>query len=305
MGFSSIMNPQYAALRALGIPAGHHDATRFVYFWAPPKTPPAGRDPLSSRHARTRHPRRRLRRPLHPVTCSQATFWAGLGARDQARRLGHRGRWQEPTQSPCTSAISPRALGLPRLREAVRHARTIFRGAVFLPSSKNSPRLELDSLGTDTWPPNSAAMLPRVIRGEPRNRGNFRGSDRGAMVGNVLCACHRSDSAGRKCTRGLCFGLQFLVARHPGLGIATRNHFGGGVAESGFWGACRDRDHCRLPHCQPNQLSGWGRAGGSQSSGAMKKLLPRDQPNDDPSESRHNDVAREHKQQKKTPPRPF
>jgi hypothetical protein len=37
MGFSSIMNPQYAALRALGIPAGHHDATRFVYFWAPPK----------------------------------------------------------------------------------------------------------------------------------------------------------------------------------------------------------------------------------------------------------------------------
>jgi hypothetical protein len=36
MGFSSIMNPQYAALRALGIPAGHHDATRFVYFWAPP-----------------------------------------------------------------------------------------------------------------------------------------------------------------------------------------------------------------------------------------------------------------------------
>jgi hypothetical protein len=31
------MNPQYAALRALGIPAGHHDATRFVYFWAPPK----------------------------------------------------------------------------------------------------------------------------------------------------------------------------------------------------------------------------------------------------------------------------
>jgi hypothetical protein len=30
------MNPQYAALRALGIPAGHHDATRFVYFWAPP-----------------------------------------------------------------------------------------------------------------------------------------------------------------------------------------------------------------------------------------------------------------------------
>src|ERR1700689_350502 len=39
MGFSSIMNPQYAALRALGIPAGHHDATRFVYFWAPPKSP--------------------------------------------------------------------------------------------------------------------------------------------------------------------------------------------------------------------------------------------------------------------------
>jgi hypothetical protein len=38
MGFSSIMNPQYAALRALGIPTGHHDATRFVYFWAPPKT---------------------------------------------------------------------------------------------------------------------------------------------------------------------------------------------------------------------------------------------------------------------------
>jgi hypothetical protein len=38
MGFSSITNPQYAALRALGIPAGHHDATRFVYFWAPPKT---------------------------------------------------------------------------------------------------------------------------------------------------------------------------------------------------------------------------------------------------------------------------
>jgi hypothetical protein len=33
MGFSLIMNPQYAALRALGIPAGHHDATRFVYFW--------------------------------------------------------------------------------------------------------------------------------------------------------------------------------------------------------------------------------------------------------------------------------
>jgi len=36
MGFSSIMNPQYGALRAQGIPAGHHDATRFVYFWAPP-----------------------------------------------------------------------------------------------------------------------------------------------------------------------------------------------------------------------------------------------------------------------------
>jgi hypothetical protein len=31
----------------------------------------------------------------------------------------------------------------------------------------------------------------------------------------------------------------------------------------------------------------------------MKKLLPCDQPNDDPSESCHNDVAREHKQQKR------
>ena len=38
-------------------------------------------------------------------------------------------------------------------------------------------------------------------------------------------------------------------------------------------------------------------------SGAMNKLLPRDQAHDDPSESCHNDVAGEHKQQKKTPPR--
>jgi hypothetical protein len=37
MGFSSIMNPLYAAPRASGIPTGHHDATRFVYFWALPK----------------------------------------------------------------------------------------------------------------------------------------------------------------------------------------------------------------------------------------------------------------------------
>jgi hypothetical protein len=36
MGFSSIMNPLYAAPRGSGIPAGHHDATRFVYFWALP-----------------------------------------------------------------------------------------------------------------------------------------------------------------------------------------------------------------------------------------------------------------------------
>jgi hypothetical protein len=46
------MNPQYAALRALGIPAGHHDATRFVYFWAPPKLlstePAAGHRRLST-----------------------------------------------------------------------------------------------------------------------------------------------------------------------------------------------------------------------------------------------------------------
>ena len=43
------------------------------------ETPLAGREPLSSRHARRPHPRRRLRRPLHPVPCSQAAHRTGLG----------------------------------------------------------------------------------------------------------------------------------------------------------------------------------------------------------------------------------
>jgi hypothetical protein len=34
--------------------------------------------------SRPAYPRRRLRRPLHPVPCSQATFRPGLGARGQA-----------------------------------------------------------------------------------------------------------------------------------------------------------------------------------------------------------------------------
>jgi hypothetical protein len=63
------------------------------------ETPPAGREPLSSRHARTPCPRRWLRRPLHSVPCSQAAFRTGLSARGQARRLsadrapGYVGNW--------------------------------------------------------------------------------------------------------------------------------------------------------------------------------------------------------------------
>jgi uncharacterized protein YjbJ (UPF0337 family) len=37
MGFSSIINPLYLAPAKPGSAPGHHDLTRFVYFWASPK----------------------------------------------------------------------------------------------------------------------------------------------------------------------------------------------------------------------------------------------------------------------------
>jgi hypothetical protein len=39
MGFSSIINPLYLAPAKPGSAPGHHDLTRFVYFWASPKYP--------------------------------------------------------------------------------------------------------------------------------------------------------------------------------------------------------------------------------------------------------------------------
>jgi hypothetical protein len=91
---------------------------------------------------------------------------ASATARIPSAHPGHRGRWQEPTQSPCTSAVSPRLLACPACARRSGTPEQSSAAAVFLPSSKARLVWNGAAWGTDTWLPNSAAMLPRVIRGE-------------------------------------------------------------------------------------------------------------------------------------------